>query len=269
VLSIVITTHRDDEGCYLTYWAVRQQDKSADIIIVADGGTEIKWERQRNTRCLRGTFGSPQASRDAGIRAALNNDVLVLESHVVVGNIEELHAWHRHNYHSAITFPYRIAEGSEQFNVYGQETDWDGNLWHKRLVYGAPTMKPYRVGQFGNSCFIVDKEWYERYGGYYLGMEGWGGEEPYICLKAWMTGRECWLVPTVWHAHYLTVGAHAYVPGLNRNLAILKYLITGEVTNGFVPTVDDQNERKLICEGPLGGDVKRLREHLKNVGALA
>ena len=263
MISVVITSCHDDKACYLTYWAARQQlGKNADYVIVADCGTEIKWEKQPVTRCLRGTFGSPQSSRDVGIKAAICDNVLVLESHVIVSDIQKL-AFEHERLGGALTFPIRVAEGSEQFDVYAHETDWYGNLWYKRAVYQPVSDEPYRVAQFGNSCFMLDRRWYLESGGYTNLMKGWGGEEPFICLKAWMLGRECWQVPSVWHAHYLTAGAHA--EGVNpRNFQILKYVITGEG-----PVVSEAiAERQRICSGPFQGDIKRLREHLRSVNAV-
>lgn len=263
--SVVITSHQDPGTCYLTAFSVRAQVPSAEIIVVADGGTETKWENQC-FRCIRGYFGSPQASRDVGIRAAGGQEVLVLESHVIVSDPAKLIDEHR-RLGSAITFPRRIAEGPEMLDVYAHRTDWDGNLWHKRLVYSPVSTEPYRAAQFGNSCFVLDRKWYLESGGYTSLFRGWGGEEPFICLKAWMLGRECWQVPRVWHAHYLSFGQGIDRPDLARNLQVMAYIVAGREFPGV--TREMREERELICAGPFGGDIGKLRKHLESIGAVA
>lgn len=269
--SIVITTHFDDGMCYLTAHSLLAQVRApssdeAEVIVVADGGTEAKWEKL-DVRCLRGVFGSPQASRDAGIRVASHNDVLVCESHVVINNVHQLVNMH-HALKSALTFPARVDEGPEMFNVYGSETDWDGNLWFKRLAYTKKFDNPYRVSQFGQSCFVLDRDFYLKSGGYTDLLKGWGGEEPLLCLKAWMLGRELWMVPAVWHAHYLTVGAHSGRTSedeFKHNMAIVGYVIAGKMP-AFPVTPGMKAERERIVAGPYKGDLHKLRSHLASMG---
>jgi hypothetical protein len=237
---------------------------------VADGGSETKWEYLDNTRCLRGNYGSPQASRDTGIRAARNDTVLVLEDHVVVSDIAELVSEHR-RLESTLTFPIRASETNEMFDVYGCEVDWEKTLWYKKLLYNPPEDRPYPVAQFGNSCFVLDRRWYLESGGYTNLMTGWGAEEPFICLKAWALGKSCWMVPHVWHAHYLTPGAHmATLASANykRNFDILAYVIAGRRNPGFVPDEPIEAERRRIVAGPFGGDVEKLREFFKQHGVV-
>jgi Glycosyl transferase family 2 len=265
MLSVVITTHHDPATCYLTVAAVEAQlnERGLDyeVIVVADGGTETKWENQGVT-CLRVSTGSPQGSRDVGIKAAKYPSVLVLESHVVVSNIPAFLLEHE-RLGSTITFPIRTAEGPEMFDIYAHETNWDGDLWYKRVIYSPIRKVNYRVAQFGHSCFLIDRKWYLESGGYTELLTGWGGEEPLLCLKAWMLGRECWQIPTVWHAHYLMPGAHQDKPDLAKNLAIVGYVIAGRKKSGLTITPAMEAERRKICAGPLAGDLNRLRSHLK------
>jgi hypothetical protein len=266
MLSVVITSCHDHATAYLTAFAVKTQlDKAElpyEIIIVADGGTEYKWEKQ-NFTCLRVNTGSPQGSRDVGIKAAKFNDVLVMEAHVVVSDITKLLLEHQY-LRAAITYPIRSGEGPEMFNVFAHETDWDGNLWYKRLIYSPIRSKPYPVVQFGASCFMLDRSWYLGSGGYTNLLKGWGGEEPFLPLKAWMLGRECWQVPSVTHYHYLTVGAHQEKPHLADNLAIVNYVIAGRTpanVNLITPAVAE--ERRKIKQGPFKGDLLSLRSVMR------
>lgn len=267
MLSVIITTHHDSATCYLTVFGVKSQLEGRgvdyEIIVVADGGTETKWENQGVT-CLRVNTGSPQGSRDVGIRAAKYPTVLLLESHVVVSDICKLYLEHQY-LKSAITFPIRKAEGPEMFDVFAHETDWGGNLWHKRAIYSPVRSTPYPVAQFGHSCFMLDRRWYLESGGYTNLLKGWGGEEPFLCLKAWMLGRECWQAPSVAHYHYLTPGAHQEKPHLKNNLDIVGFVIAGRAYPGLTPEV--RSERAKIIRGPLAGDLEKMRVvmHTKGV----
>jgi len=282
MLSIVIAAHHDEPCLYLTVHAAKFQleryEIEHEIIVVADGGTPTKWENE-GVRCLRVNTGSPQGTRDAGIRAAKFRDVVCLESHVVVDDIAALLSVHREK-NSALTFPCRVAEGTEMFNVYGARTDWDGSLWYKNLVYEKLGNEPYRVSQFGHSAFALDRDWYLSSGGYTDLLHGWGGEEPFLCLKAWMLGRECWMVPAVRHAHYLTPGAHGDATSsaqFLRNMQTIAYVLGGErqlskirKTFGvsFAITPEIQEERRKIRTGPFGGDLDKLREFMNSNGVM-
>jgi hypothetical protein len=270
-LSVVIAAHADALGLYLTTFAVIEQlSKTSlnwEIIIAADGGSEYKWEKQPNVRCLRIRTGSPQGTRDAGIRAAQSQHVLCLESHVIVSDIESFLRVHK-ALGGAMTFPARVGEGPEMYDVIGTDTDFEGNLWFKRTLYGPPSGEPHRVPQFGHSCFMIDRHQYEAVGGYGNTLTGWGGEEPLLCFKFWMMARTCWQVPSIWHSHYLDnrgAGVAMVSENFTRNFKIVKYIITGQNT-GIVLTPEIQQERARICAGSFGGDFNKLREHFKREG---
>lgn len=279
-LSVVIATFNDEPCLYLTVMAVLQQLVKTplewEIIIAADGGSAVKWESLNQPwlmshpiRCIRlgagNRTGSPQGTRDIGIRAAKFRNVLCIESHVVVSDIEEFLGYHTsHPDQPAISFPMRLAEGTEMYNIYGSTTDWDGNLWFKRLLYQQPSPdENYPIAQFGHSAFMIDRDWYYQSGGYTNLLSGWGGEEPFLCLKAWMLGRKCIMFPRIWHAHYLTAGAHGDdldSARLTRNFQIVKFVIGGAMFLGC-HQAEFQAERQRIVSGPFHGDLSELRRY--------
>ena len=271
-LSVVVASHANPQGCYLTVFALLEQLNRAvpgfewELIIASDGGSEYQWEKIPRVRCLRITTGSPQGTRDAGIRAAQAASVLVVEDHVVVFNIAYFLEAHK-RLGGAMTFPARIGEGTSLFNVYGTETDWDGRLWFKRTLYDIPHNRPYPVAQFGHSCFMLDRAAYLAVGGYTDLLTGWGFEEPLLCLKFWMLGYKLFQVPEVWHAHFLadrTGGAMAS-ESFTKNSHIMQYVIAGR-TPPFAVTPAMKAERDRVCAGPFGGDIQRLRTHLQSLG---
>ena len=270
-LSIVVASHANTQGCYLTVYSLifqlQMTSLNWEIIIAADGGTEYMWEKLPNVRCLRIRTGSPQGTRDAGIREAKAATVLVVEDHVVVNDIETFLRAHS-ALGGAMTFPARIGEGTSLFNVYGTTTNFDGNLWFKRTLYSPLSDKPYRVPQFGHSCFMLDRAAYLAVGGYTDLLKGWGGEEPHLCLKFWMLGFSLWQVPTVAHAHFLadrTGGAMQY-DAFARNFQIAKYVLTGNVSSGLQVTGPMRAERQRIMDGPFQGDINKLRAYFRAEG---
>ena len=273
-LSVVVATYNDPLGLYMTVMALLQQlaafPEEWEIVIAADGGSGTKWEKIPNVRCLRIRTGSPQGTRDAGIRAAKFKDVLCIESHVIVSDIARLLAEHR-RLGGAMTFPARVAEGAELYSVYGNETDFDGNLWFKKTLYSPRDNKPYRVPQFGHSCFMIDRDEYVAVGGYTDLLKGWGFEEPFLCLKFWMLARTCWQVPSIWHAHYLSdrgAGAAMASPQFQENARIVKYVIAGD-QGTLQLTPELITERAKLCAGPFNGNLQALRDYLKQKGVIS
>ena len=276
-LSVVVASFADPEGLYLTVFSLIQQLLPSgldwEIVIAADGGTPVKWEKLPHVSCLRLTgslrTGSPQGTRDAGIRAAKYETVLCVESHCIVSDVEQWMHVHRLLKDAAMSFPARIGESTELFSVYGTTTNWDGDLWIKRHTY-EPYAQPKRTVQFGHAAFMLDRNWYIYNGGYCLAQQGWGGEEPFLCLKAWMLGKSCWVVPSIWFAHYLKEGAHTNyrtTDSFIRNMAIVKYVMTGEA-GGLYLTPELTTERQRMVNGPYGGDLSKLKEFFVNEGII-
>ena len=270
-LSVVIASHANTQGCYLTVYSLifqlQMTSLNWEIIIAADGGTEYQWDKLPRVRCLRIRTGSPQGTRDAGIRAAQAATVLVIEDHVVVNDVASFLEAHK-ALGGAMTFPARVGEGTSLFNVYGTTTNFDGNLWFKRTLYSPLSDKPYRVPQFGHSCFMLDRDAYLNVGGYTQLLTGWGFEEPLLCLKFWMLGFSLWQVPTISHAHFLAdrTGGAMQSEAFVRNAAIVKFVLTGRLTLGLQITAPIAAERKRINDGPYGGDIEKLRAYFRAEG---
>lgn len=278
-LSVVIGAYHNEEGTYLSLFSIINQLKQQpslwwEVIIVADAGTEWKYEKLPKVRVIRLTgsnrSGSPQGTRDAGIRAAKYKTVLSIENHVTVSH-PELWYWEHHRMGATLSFVPRMAEGPEMYNVYGSTTDWDKTLWYKRLIYSPISDSPYRICQFGHSAFIIDRDWYIQNGGYTNLLSGWGHEEQFLALKVWMLGGSCWMIPSVNQAHFLSIGAHGDSLGseqFERNWKIGRFVLTGERPQGLIITPAMQAERDRICSGPFQGNIDKLKEHFKNEGIV-
>lgn len=266
-----MASHANPQGLYMTVTSLLVQLRAArleyEIIVAADGGSEYRWELFHHVRPLLINTGSPQGTRDAGIRAARARHVLVIEDHVVVDDIVRLLDEHK-RLGGAMTFAARLGEGPSLFNVYGTNTDWAGRLWFKETLYTRKHAQPYRVPQFGHSCFIVDRQKYIDVGGYGDTLSGWGGEEPMLSLKFWMLGHELWLVPYIGHYHFLAdrTGGAMFTDAFKKNFAIVKYVIAGRVEDGLQLTPQLRAERARIEAGPFGGDINKLQDHMRAKG---
>jgi GT2 family glycosyltransferase len=59
-------------------------------------------------------------------------------------------------------------------------------------------------------CFLgIRHDLFARIGGFDNGLAVWGSEDGELCLRLWLLGYECWLVPTLQVAH-LFRAAHPY-----------------------------------------------------------
>lgn len=286
-VSLMIATHFNPEGLYLSTFAALEQLEKSDleweIVICADGGTDIKWEQAHpNIRVLRygggNKLGSPQATRDAGIRNCRYQNVLCIDSHVIVSDIKKWVVEHE-RLKTAISFPAMVGTSSEMFKIYGNKMDFDGKFWNI-LTYSQPPagrFEPFKVCQCAHSGFMVDRSWYLSSGGYTMEQKGYGGEEPWLALLAWMLGREVWFIPSVWHAHYMLIGRNdgaGDTDNFARNFMIAAYVMGGldylmKVQSNFPwakplqinPEI--QRLRNQVCAGPFRGNLDMLRKYFE------
>ena len=239
-VSVCIASHNDPEGLYLTVFSALAQLEKSDleweIVIVADGGTETKWEKAHdNIRVLRygggNKLGSPQASRDAGIRNCRYRNVLCLDSHVAISSISDWVSEHDRLEKVGLSFPAMVGTSLEMFKIYGNQMDFDNCFWNIQTFSQPFSWKPFRVCQCAHSAFIVNRDWYLESYGYTLEQHGYGGEESWLGGLAWMTGKENWMIPTVYHAHYMPIGRNdgaGQSEDFSRNFMIAAYVMGGD-----------------------------------------
>lgn len=289
-VSLMIATHFNPEGLYLSTFAALEQLEKSDleweIVICADGGTDIKWEQAHpNIRVLRygggNKLGSPQATRDAGIRNCRYQNVLCIDSHVIVSDIKKWVVEHE-RLKAAISFPAMIGVGAENFKIYGNQMDFDNCFWNV-MTYSQPkSWEPFRVCQCAHSAFIVNRDWYLKSGGYTLEQRGYGAEEPLLALLAHMMGQGVWMIPTVNHAHYMPIGRNdgaGQTEDFARNFMIAAFIIGGteylvKVQRFFSwakplgINAEIKRRRDMVCQGPFHGDLNALRTYFKQEGIV-
>jgi hypothetical protein len=287
-VSVLIATHHNPEGLYLSVFsALAQLEKSNlewEIVIAADGGDPNKWNQAHpNIRCLLLTGGmqqgSPQGTRDIGIRNCQYKNVLCIDSHVIVSDIEK---WISEHFRvgATLSFPAMCGGSSEMWRMYGSVFDWDASFWYKHVLYAAKSAEPYKIVETSHSGFMVDRDWYLESGGYTQLLKGYGGEETFLGLKSWMTGGRNWLIPSVWHAHYQPVGRNEgaeHSENYKRNFLICAYVFGGydylrKAQNFYKMelkiTSEIEQERQKICAGPFQGNLDFLRFYLGREGII-
>lgn len=283
-VSLCIATFNDPEGCFLSLFsALSQLEKSHldwEIVIVADGGTEVKYENAHpNVRVLRfgggNRLGSPQSTRNIGIRACQYRNVLCIDSHVVVSDIEKWVHEHEQLENVGISFPTMVGGSLEMWKLYSSEFDWDGSFWYKNVLYKAKQDEPYRIVETSHSGFMVDRDWYTQSGGYTDLQIGYGGEETFLGLKSWMLGKQNFMIPSVWHSHFQPVGRNQdaeFSDNYKRNFLVAAYVFGGKeylkkaethYRSNLKITSEIESERQKICAGPFQGNLDLLRRYLE------
>ena len=284
-VSVCIASYLDPEGLYLsTFAALSQLEKSNldwEIVIVADGGTETKYEHAHpNIRVFRygggNRLGSPQRSRDAGIKNCRYSKVLCVDSHVIVSDIE--HWTYEHDRLGAtISFPSMVGGSLEMWKMYSSVFNWD-SFWYEHVLYKPKSQESYRILETSHSGFMVDRDWYLQSGGYTDLLVGYGGEETFLGLKSWMTGGQNFLIPSVWHSHFQPAGRNQDAElseNYKRNFCICGYIFGGKdylkkaeehYKYHLKITNEIEAERQKICDGPFKGDLNLLRTYLQQEG---
>ena len=283
-VSLVVATYNNPEGLYLSVFAALQQLEKCsfpwEIIISADNGVPQKYEQaHKNIRVLRLTggnrTGSPQGTRDAGIRVAQYKNVLCIDSHVIISDIERWTDIHE-KLAATISFPAMIGASGEMWKLYGSEFDWEKSFWYTHVLSEPASPKPYKILQTSHSGFMVSRDWYLSSGGYTNLQDGYGGEETFLGIKSWMTGGENYMIPEISHAHYQPAGRNEgaeHKENYKRNFMVAAYVMGGrkylDYTEQFYNarlkiTPDIEEERQRIVRGKFHGDLDLFREYLKN-----
>jgi hypothetical protein len=289
-VSFMIPTFQNPEGLYLTLFAALEQLEKSDleweIVVCADGGTPSKFERAHpNIKCLRygggNRLGSPQATRDAGIRGCQYRNVLCVDSHVIVSDIQKWVSEHE-RLNAAISFPAMVGVSSEMFKIYGNQMAFDTCFWNV-MTYSQPkSWEPFQVCQCAHSGFMISRDWYMAGNGYTLEQRGYGAEEPWLSLWAWMMGGAVWMIPSVFHAHYMPTGRNdgaGQTEDFARNFMLCSYVMGGQEylnktqsyfswAKSLVINPEIQRLRDKICSGPFRGDLNALRAYFKREGVV-
>lgn len=306
-ISVIVPSLNDGPGLYFTYAAafadLETGTRSFEIVPVIDGdeSAEARGLAMHGARLVRGRFGSPQASRYAGLLASHGRWVFFLDSHVIPsrGFFERMVKTAEETDATLVFSPH--VDWSRDRMAYAHRIGWQDSLWCVDAETKPRVETAYRAAQSGHGGILVDREKYLASGGYWLAQRGWGGEETHLSLKLWMLGYECWMEPRVYHWHYMggrrndgAFQSRDYV----RNFMLAAYALGGQKYLDAVYTYHTANrnchssvaaaarakhddpygadyrnvprdaaaERERICAGSFGGDLDNLREHFRAQG---
>lgn len=110
--------------------------------------------------------------------------------------------------------------------------DWKTTFWAHPCVWLGNPYKAYKIAAGGHGGFVVDREKWERFGGY--GPKklfvGYAGEELTTDLRLWMHGGSVWLDPQMIHTHYVGNRGYRrhYTDDFFTNLMASAYIIGGQ-----------------------------------------
>ncbi len=93
--------------------------------------------------------------------------------------------------------------GGTDYSYYEYVLSLQRDFWTRR-PFETPVdpEKPYPVAMAGHGGFAARRAAWEAIGGYWQGFMGWGGEESYLDLKAWLLGHKVWIDPKLVHYHF-------------------------------------------------------------------
>jgi GT2 family glycosyltransferase len=310
ILSVVVPSYDDPAGLWFTHAASMvdlEQDFARDefeFIAVIDGpenDTVVGFAQQGTCRILRGEFGGPQNSRRAGALAANGKYIVFLDSHVVPsrGMFRSLIDAAERTGGAIVHAPHCFWNSEPK--CYAYRMDFQQRFWSFQVEAEPRSPEPYRIAVMGHGALLVNREKYFKIGGYSDLQRGWGGEEPYLNLKAWMLGESCWIDPRCYHWHYMTKRrtdkVYKQLPYV-RNFMVAAYIIGGQqrldavyalhtfAANGQ-KTIEDAvaatqkepyreayeaipaecaEERARVEAGPFGGDLGALVEWFNREG---
>ena len=217
-VSVVVTAINEGTDLEMTLASLSERLSRSDKIVVVDDGSVVSLET-RVRACERDVpilfvrhdlrKGCAQ-SRDSGARAARADLYVFVDSHMIfpVGWREEIVS--AHSLHpTAIICPISadIAD-DEPAPKYGGHWGTNADLfmgsegikaqWTPIDIAGRQTIRT--PGMMG-ACYAVPHDVLRAIGGWSMGLRGWGFDEEFACVRAWMMGYEVRLLATTYAAH--------------------------------------------------------------------
>lgn len=215
----VIIAHRGPElGLWLTLESCEADLKDSGLtyeyIVVANGEDRLSEDLQIQKHWLQanGHYGdfvhvveplSPPSARQVGTWSAKGKYLFFFDNHCIVQApyftraISSMETYGIGMLHSTTNF------WMGQGNYYEYRMAFKKHFWvDQSLPTAGHESVPYQVGVAGHGAFAVTRELWDKVDGYWMGFQGYAGEEPYFDLKCWMMGESVWLDPLMVHKHW-------------------------------------------------------------------
>lgn len=176
---------------------------------------------------------APPTARQMGTESCKGKYVFFFDNHCLVRRgyfkraIESMEKYEADVLHSSTAY-----YADDQL-LYHYPLGLEQNFWARDMAEApAHGTEPYKIAMGGHGGFVVRRSVWEDIGGYgpICMFVGWGGEEPYFDLKAWLFGHAVWLDPQLVHYHYADTRSYSrhHSDDYYRNLMLAAHLIGGE-----------------------------------------
>lgn len=193
--------------------------KPDEIVIVDDASIEPvapRVARLPGVRVIRNRrrMGSGPAKHHAALMCT-GDIVIVLDSHMRLP-WDWLELWladHAERPGSILTAVSRGFESHHPFYGMGADLVLEDGFWKPKWAEPRrDATSPYRVPCVIGGAYLIPRHILKRIGGYAPGLRGYGIEEEYLSIRAYMVGADCAVSPRV-------ICQHNYNHGLSRKTA--------------------------------------------------
>jgi GT2 family glycosyltransferase len=196
-----------DEGPHLrrtVHAVLATMPSDGEVVVVddasTDGSADFIGERYPAVRLLRmETNVGPSAARRRGAEAATGDMLVFSDAHVTPqpGWFEAFSDALEDDGVGAVGPAMGDAENPQ---LYGFGATWRLPKLHLYwLEYRSP--RPHEVPLLGGAFVAMRRDVHDECGGFDDGLLGWGAEDSELCVRLWMLGYSCLVVPAVAVAH--------------------------------------------------------------------
>lgn len=222
-VAVVVTTINEGSDFEQTLESILTSSRVPESIVVVDDGSIDSFEdRARAFDCqganivfVRNEFrrGCAQ-SRDAGFRAVEADVYIFIDSHMDFPTnwLDEMlaaHAQHPNSILVPISSDIALDGSAPLVNGHWgtgadlrmHRTEGIKAIWAPISDLSKPTL---RVPAIMGACYLAPKQLLRDIGGWAMGLRGWGLDEEFACVRAWMMGYEVRLVTSVHVSHKYT-----------------------------------------------------------------
>ena len=222
-VAVIITAINEGADLERTIESLMTCNRVPDEIIVVDDGSIERLDARvalyagqgPSVVCIRHNMRQGCAvSRDEGSRAAESDLIVFVDSHMdfPADWLDEMLAAHA-QYPDAILCPISSdfdADGSTpKINGHwgtGADLSYEDGFgvkaeWAQMEVGLRSTI---RVPAVMGACYMMSRQLLRDIGGWSMGLRGWGLDEEFACVRAWLTGHEVRLVASTHVSHRYT-----------------------------------------------------------------
>lgn len=245
-VSVVIAHRGPEMGLWLTiescHMALKDSGLTYEFVVVVNGEADLSLDLQAQRHYLKksGHLGdfvhsveplSPPSARQLGTWTASGKYLFFLDNHCLVEPtyfVRAVSSMRRHDIgvlHSTTKF----WSGDETYYEY--KMAFRRHFWvDKCHEESLSDTEPYQIGVAGHGGFAVTREVWDKVDGYWMGFEGYAGEEPYFDLKCWRLGIPVWIDPLMVHRHWAGKRSYNrhYTDEYIKNLLMAAHIIGGE-----------------------------------------